>query len=98
MICLLEKLGLQQQPSVGTSVGTSVGAAAGPLIGKSDMKSNEFSTSALPLFLLPASVVIFGWIREFCCYKHSVSRMTLTICMYRCMVHLTEDSYGEFSF
>ena len=55
----------------------------------------NFSTSALPLFLLPASVVIFGWIREFCCYKHSVSRMTLTIYMYRCMVHLTQVTPRE---
>ena len=55
MICLLEKLGLQLQPSVGKSVGTSVGAAAGPLSGKPDMKSNE--------------VQVVGWIHEFCCYK-----------------------------
>ena len=74
MICLLEKLGLQLQPSVGKSVGTSVGTSvsAAPLSGKPDMKSNE------------AQVV--GWIHEFCCYKHPVSRMSLTIYMYRCMV------------
>ena len=51
MICLLEKLRLQQQPSVGTSVGTSVGAAAGPLIGKSDMKSNEFQYKCIATIL-----------------------------------------------
>ena len=37
-MCLLENLGLQQQPSVGISVG----AAADPLNGKSDVKGNEF--------------------------------------------------------
>ena len=105
MICLLEKLGLQLQPSVGKSVGTSVGtsvgksvgtsvgtfvgasvsAAAGPLSGKPDMKSNE------------AQVV--GWIHEFCCYKHPVSRMSLTIYMYKCMVPLDRSySYRQFSF
>ena len=90
VICLLEKLGLQPQPSVSSSVGTFVGAAAGPLRGKSDiyiyMKVMNFSTSALPLFLLPASVVIFGWIHEICSYKHPVLRMSLMIYMYRCMV------------
>ena len=38
---------------------------------------------------------MFGWIREFCCYKHSVSRMSLMIYMYRCMVHLTEVTPTE---
>ena len=55
MICLIEKLGKQQQPSVGTSagtsVGTSVGAAAGPLSGKSDVKSNEFQYKCIATIL-----------------------------------------------
>ena len=38
VICLLENLGLQPLPFVGSSVGTSVGAAAGPLRRKPDMK------------------------------------------------------------
>ena len=50
-ICLLEKHGKQQQPSVGSSVDASVGAAAGPLSGKCDMKSNEFQYKCIATIL-----------------------------------------------
>ena len=51
MCFLLAKLGMQQQPSVGTSVGTSVDAAAGPLSGKSDVEYNLFQYKCIATIL-----------------------------------------------
>ena len=67
MICLLEKLGKQQQPSVGTSVdtsvgssvGASVGAAAGPL---SDMKGNEFQYKCIATILAASNIWLDSWL------------------------------------